>query len=165
MSLVILYPNISLNSLYRGGAEKQENDKPDMEWGNVCVTSQYPFYPPTNISSISSALHPKDQIYPAKQIDQLEHWAIEVPLGFLKTWYASRFTAPSAILISSTSMTLEVSFSFLFHLLYHFKRHISFNREHKSKPVKREIFLNVKELRLIGKHTQSIRFWSVSIFC
>ena len=54
MSLVILYHNNSLKSLYRGGAEKQENDKPDMEWGNVCVTSQYPFYPPTNISSISN---------------------------------------------------------------------------------------------------------------
>ena len=35
----------------------------------------------------------------------------------------------------------------------------------KSKTIKREIFLPVKELVSIDKSTQSIRFWSLSLFC
>ena len=35
----------------------------------------------------------------------------------------------------------------------------------KSKTVKSEIFLPVKELVLIDKYAPSIRFWSLSLFC
>ena len=37
--------------------------------------------------------------------------------------------------------------------------------ELKSKTVKGEIFLPVKELVLIDKYKPSIRFWSLSLFC
>ena len=35
----------------------------------------------------------------------------------------------------------------------------------KSKTVRSEIFLPVKELVLIDIYTPSIRFWSLSLFC
>ena len=41
----------------------------------------------------------------------------------------------------------------------------SFKGVLKSKTVKIEIFLPVKELVLIDKYTPSIRFWSLSLFC
>ena len=40
----------------------------------------------------------------------------------------------------------------------------SLEREHESKPLKRETLLRVKELILIDKYTPSITFWSQLFF-
>ena len=45
------------------------------------------------------------------------------------------------------------------------QKYIYLKGEHKSKIVRREIFLPVKELPLNDKYTPSVRFWSLSLFC